>query len=96
VPIVRRNSSGAQVGINLNLAQVYPATDTAADRAAADRLIGFQNRWYLDPLYGRGYPSDMLELYGRHDLPPSVEPNDPAIPPTPSARLYVSARRSGP
>jgi beta-glucosidase len=79
VPIVRRNSPDAQVGISLNLAQVYPSTDTAADRAAAERLIGFQNRWYLDPLYGRGYPPDMLELYGRHALAPSVEPNDLAI-----------------
>jgi beta-glucosidase len=72
VPIVRRNSPGAQVGITLNLAQVYPASDSPADGGAARRHAGFFNRWYLDPLYGRGYPDDMVELYG-HDVP-STDP----------------------
>ncbi len=74
VPIVRRNSSGAQVGITLNLAQVYPASESAADQAAAARYDGYFNRWFLDPLYGRGYPADMLELYG--DPVPSFEAAD--------------------
>jgi beta-glucosidase len=64
VPIIRRNSKGAQAGITLNLSQVYPASDSPEDQAAAHRYDGYFNRWFLDPLYGRGYPQDMLELYG--------------------------------
>ncbi|HLZ26681.1 MAG TPA: GH1 family beta-glucosidase [Chloroflexota bacterium] len=64
VPVVRANSPGARVGITLNVTSVLPATDTLADQAAARRYDGFLNRWFLDPLYGRGYPKDMLAHYG--------------------------------
>jgi beta-glucosidase len=74
VPVVRRNCPAGQVGITLNLAQPYPATESEADRAAHCRFEGFFNRWYMDPLYGRGYPDDMVALYG--DLAPRVEPGD--------------------
>ncbi len=62
--IVRRNVPNARVGITLNLSQTYPAGETEADQAAARRWDGFFNRWFLDPLYGRGYPEDMQALYG--------------------------------
>jgi beta-glucosidase len=75
VPIIRQNSRRAHVGITLNLAQVYPASESEADRAAAHRYGGFFNRWYLDPLYGRGYPEDMIALYGP-SLVPSTQPAD--------------------
>jgi beta-glucosidase len=74
VPVVRRNSPGSSVGITLNLAQPYAATESEADRAANRRYEGFFNRWYLDPLYGRGYPTDMVGLYG--PMAPVVEPGD--------------------
>jgi beta-glucosidase len=64
VPILRANSAAAQVGITLNLTHAYPATERPADLAAAQRMDGFFNRWFLDPIYGRGYPQDMLALYG--------------------------------
>jgi beta-glucosidase len=66
VPIIRGNSSGAQVGITLNLSPTHAASDSAQDVAAAQRQDGFTNRWYLDPLYGRGYPKDMQEIYREH------------------------------
>jgi beta-glucosidase len=61
---VRAHAPGAQVGVTLNLYQTYPAHETSADRAAAHRQDGFQNRWYLDPVFDRGYPQDMVELLG--------------------------------
>jgi beta-glucosidase len=64
VPVVRANCPGAKVGISLNVTSVLPATDALADQAAARRYDGFLNRWFLDPLYGRGYPKDMLAHYG--------------------------------
>jgi beta-glucosidase len=62
--VVRGGVTLGQVGITLNLYEGYPATDTPQDRAATRRQDGFQNRWYLDPVYGRGYPQDMVELIG--------------------------------
>jgi beta-glucosidase len=64
VPVIRRNGPGAQVGITLNLSGQTPASPSAADRAAAWRQDGIINRWFLDPLSGRGYPADVVEHYG--------------------------------
>jgi beta-glucosidase len=52
------------VGIVNNLSPCEPATDAPTDIAAAMRADGHTNRWWLDPLVGRGYPVDMVELYG--------------------------------
>jgi beta-glucosidase len=60
VPVIRQNSPGAQVGITLNLVPVAPASSDEADYDAFRRMDGAQNRWYLDPLYGRGYPPDVI------------------------------------
>jgi len=51
------------VGIALNLFPHYPASDDPADAAAAHGSDGYCNRWFLDPLYGRGYPSDQRARY---------------------------------
>lgn len=64
VPILRQNSIDAQVGITLNLGPTYAFTDSSEDAAAARTSDGFMNRWFLDPVYGKGYPQDMLEIYG--------------------------------
>jgi beta-glucosidase len=60
VPILRSASSGARVGIVLNLTPGYPASGSAADAEATRSFDGGFNRWYLDPLFGRGYPEDMV------------------------------------
>ncbi len=65
VPIIRENSKDAQVGMAPNLWPIYPASDSSEDEMAASRMDGFANRWYLDPIYGRGYPQDMLEAYAQ-------------------------------
>jgi beta-glucosidase len=64
VPVLRAASPGAQVGITLNLHPVLPATSAEGDLKAVRRADGYQNRWFLDPVYGRGYPKDMLEIFG--------------------------------
>jgi beta-glucosidase len=65
---VRDNAPGARVGIVHLLNPVEPASGSAADAAAAQRFDGHTNRWWLDPVFGRGFPADMLEVYGV-DLP---------------------------
>lgn len=64
VPILRAHSPGARIGLALNLSPVHPASAAPADAAAARRQDGHLNRWWLDPLYGRGYPEDVQALYG--------------------------------
>lgn len=63
VPVIRRNCPRAKVGITLNLKTHVPASPSAADKAEATWLDGFINRWYLDPLTGKGYPPDMVEEF---------------------------------
>jgi beta-glucosidase len=65
VPVFRTNVPDSQVGIVLNLSGKVPASNSFADRAAAWREDGILNRWYLDPLAGRGYPQDTIQHYGR-------------------------------
>lgn len=64
VPVIRENASESKVGIVLNLSPKVPASPSFADRAAAWREDGILNRWYLDPLSGRGYPIDIVQHYG--------------------------------
>jgi beta-glucosidase len=81
VPVLRENARGAEVGITLNLLPCYPASPSEADRDACRELDGTFNRWYMDPLFGRGYPADIVALRRREGhLPegplPFVEPGD--------------------
>jgi beta-glucosidase len=65
VPVIRANVLNSQVGIVLNFSGKVPASNSIADRAAAWREDGILNRWYLDPLAGRGYPQDTVQHYRR-------------------------------
>lgn len=81
VPLIRRNSPGAEVGIALNLNYSQPASASAADYNAWRLIAGEWDRWYLDPLYHRGYPLDLVEsAICKGDLPPDgltfVQPGD--------------------
>lgn len=65
VPVLRQNSPDAEVGITLNFTVSEPASPSAADYHAARRFDGYFNRWFVDPLYGRHYPADMVAAYER-------------------------------
>jgi len=71
VQALRAASPDALIGITLNPTHVEPASSSDEDVAAARRFDGYLNRWFLDPLYGRGYPADMLERYAQHFPTPS-------------------------
>jgi beta-glucosidase len=73
VQALRAASPAASIGITLNVTCVDAASDSEADVGAARRYDGFRNRWFLDPLYGRGYPADMLEHYGERFPRPTDE-----------------------
>jgi beta-glucosidase len=81
VPVIRQNSPGGEVGIVINLAYTQPASPSAADYNAWRLGSGEWGRWYLDPLYYRCYPSDLVEAaIQKGDLPPDgltfVRPGD--------------------
>ncbi len=71
---IRANCPDGQVGITLNLSPHMPASPGTADRAAARFADGHNNRWFLDPLHGRGYPCDMVDAFG--DAMDFVQPED--------------------
>lgn len=78
VPVIRRNSPSSEVGITLNFTVSEPASRSAADLAQARIFDGTFNRWFVDPIYGRGYPADIAAYYAP-SLPDGVnfiEPGD--------------------
>jgi beta-glucosidase len=56
-----RSSGAGEVGITVNPCSVVAASGEPGDRAAAQRVDGNQNRWFLDPLFRGAYPEDMVE-----------------------------------
>lgn len=71
VPVIRRNSPGCETGIVLNLTHGEAASASAADHEALRDFDGYFNRWFLDPVHGRGYPADKTADYIRAGhLPP--------------------------
>ena len=63
-PVIRANVANAKVGIALSLHPVMAASDSAADQEAVKRHDAFRNRWFLDALYGRGYPAEPRRMMG--------------------------------
>ncbi len=86
VPVIREHAKpGADVGIVLNLVPGFPASNSPADADALRRFDGMFNRWYCDPLFGRGYPQDVVDDHihdgglpegSRADALPFVHPGD--------------------
>jgi beta-glucosidase len=64
VQALRATGSRARLGIVLNLAPVVAASASDDDVAAARLEDGRLVRWYMDPLFGRGYPDDVLAHLG--------------------------------
>ena len=65
IPVIRRNSRNAEVGITLNINWKMAASNSAADMKLTREDDGKWFRWFADPVYGRGYPSDTLEYFTR-------------------------------
>lgn len=62
--VIRSNVSEANVGIVINVTPAVPATDSQEDSNAAQLADGFDNRWFLDPVFGRTYPADVIDAIG--------------------------------
>jgi len=62
---IRGRASGSLVGIALDCRPVVAASDSEADVAASVHFDGSRNRWFFDPVFGLGYPEDIMRTY--HD-----------------------------
>jgi beta-glucosidase len=87
VQALRAAAPDARVGAVVNLSPCEPASADPADLAAARRADGHTNRWWLDPLHGRGYPADMVEVYG---VEPPVRDGDLATIATPTDHIGLN------
>jgi beta-glucosidase len=63
--LIRASVPRAQVGISHLFSDISAASPSAEDQAAAQRLDGHENRWFLDPVCAGSYPADMLSWYQR-------------------------------
>ena len=70
VPVLRRNCRDAEVGITLNLTPAVPASPSEEDYEACRHFDGYFNRWFLDPVFGRHYPADMIADYEKLEQMP--------------------------
>ncbi len=77
VTAVRSLVKDARIGIAFDVNQVVPATDTDRDRRAAAQWSSARDAWYLDPLFGRGYPQLGLEAHRAAGHTNGVELIDP-------------------
>jgi beta-glucosidase len=75
----RETGLDGRIGITLDLTVAEPAGPSDEDLAAALRLDGHHNRWFLDAIFESAYPEDMLALYERGCGPlEAIRPGDVA------------------
>jgi beta-glucosidase len=79
VQALRAELPRARVGLVNNPAPIHPASDRPGDRAAAWRLDGLRNRWFHDPVFGKGYPRDVVEGMGVPGFEAAILPGDLAV-----------------
>ena len=70
VPRLRAAAAGSQVGITLNFSTSRPASASPEDARAAALHDQYLNRWFLDPLSGRGYPAELAHVFGDRFVEP--------------------------
>ncbi|MEO5704757.1 MAG: GH1 family beta-glucosidase [Candidatus Limnocylindrales bacterium] len=75
--VVRSLVKDARIGIAFDMNQVVPATDTDRDRRAAAQWSAARDAWFLDPLFGRGYPQLGMEAHRAAGHLEGVELADP-------------------
>ncbi len=62
--VIRDLAPNAAAGIVLNFTPVKPATDSVEDVAQALVTDGWDNRWFVEPIAGKGYPQDTATALG--------------------------------
>ena len=66
IPAICAVSQDPKIGIALDCRPNRPAGLSPEDVEASNHADGYRNRWFFDPVFGQGYPEDMVSSY--HDL----------------------------
>jgi beta-glucosidase len=77
VSAIRSAVPGARIGVAIDVNQVAPASDSSRDERAAAQWSSARDGWFLDPLFGRGYPALGLETHRAAGHLEGVELSDP-------------------
>ena len=64
IPVIREHAPNSQAGIVLNFTPSFPYSDSEEDIKANEATDAFENRWYVEPIAGKGYPQRGVELLG--------------------------------
>jgi beta-glucosidase len=56
VEAIRSEVADSRIGVAVDINHFAPATDSADDIRAAEEYRATRDAWFLDPLFGRGYP----------------------------------------
>lgn len=65
---LRADGVHSKLGIVLNLSPMFPASNMPEDTEKTRYEDGRLLRWYMDPLFRKAYPADVLDRLG-HDVP---------------------------
>jgi len=74
---IRALVDGAKIGMAIDVNEVVPATDSERDHVAANQWSSARDAWFLDPLFGRGYPALGLDAHREAGHLEGVELADP-------------------
>ena len=74
---IRSLVKDARIGIAFDNNQVAPASDSDRDRRAAAAWSAARDTWFLDPLFGRGYPALGREVHAAAGHLAGVDLGDP-------------------
>ena len=75
--VIRAQVGDARIGVAIDVNQIVPATESERDRRAANQWSSGRDAWFLDPLFGRGYPRLGLEAHRAAGHLDGVELADP-------------------
>jgi beta-glucosidase len=75
--VIRAQVQDSSVGLAMDVNQVAPASDSERDRVAASQWSSARDAWFLDPLFGRGYPELGLDAHRRAGHLDGVDLTDP-------------------
>jgi len=63
IPVIRDLAPNAEAGIVLNFTPALPDTDSDEDQKQCALKDGFDNRWYIEPIVGHGYPQEVVDNF---------------------------------
>ncbi len=64
VPVIRANVRRPKVGVVLNFTPVHAGGDDPASRRRTQLVDAIENRWFVEPVAGLGYPADAAAQRG--------------------------------